>query len=325
MTDSSFSAPVKSSAKPTRSPLGRGLSALLGEAPPVSDTSHGDSEKAQDKASEKAPEKDFDSEKSATMIPIDMVYARARQPRRQFDEDSLESLADSIRENGMLQPILVRKRAHDTHDAEDGYEIVAGERRWRAAQRAGLKEIPILVRACDDQQSLIWALVENLQRENLNPIEEARAFRQLMDTHQLSQEQLAQALGKGRATLANSMRLLALPDKVQAMLESGRLTAGQARPLVNHDRAVALAVRAEREKLSARQVEKLAQQRTETGKPALPHEALPPDWAQLVARLQEEFRAKVSLRLTQKGGGVLSFHFDDQNSLNKLVRALLPD
>jgi len=165
-------------------------------------------------------------------LPIEKVRPNPKQPRKQFDADKLDELAASIREQGMLQPVIVR-RAED-----DLYELIAGERRWRAAGRAGYQEIPALIRECSDRDALKLALVENVQRDDLDPLEEAEAYSRLVREHGLTQEQVGQAVGRSRAAITNAMRLLKLPEEILVMLADGRLTAGHARAVmtVKNDR-----------------------------------------------------------------------------------------
>ena len=194
-------------AQKTRRALGRGLDALLPAAPPFAS------------ASPPARDQAFDAK-------IEELHPNRGQPRTRFDDKKLDELADSIREFGVLEPILVRKRARG------GYEIVAGERRWRAAQRAGVHEVPVYVRELTEQRAFEAALVENLQREDLNPLETARAFQRLIDEHGRSQEDIATMLGKDRSTVANALRLLKLPDMIVDLIETGELTEGHGRALL---------------------------------------------------------------------------------------------
>ncbi|MGK9450049.1 ParB/RepB/Spo0J family partition protein [Acidithiobacillus caldus] len=196
---------------------------------------------------------------SLRSIPLDLLQPGRFQPRRHFPEEALEELASSIRSEGVLQPILVRAVA-------DGrYEILAGERRWRAAQRAGLREIPALVRECGDQQALAIGLIENIQRQDLNPLEEAQALQRLIDEFHLTHEALAQSLGRSRAAISNQLRLLRLDPSLAPHLQSGALSAGHARALVALEPALQreLGARAVREGLSVRQMESLAGRRRE--------------------------------------------------------------
>jgi ParB family chromosome partitioning protein len=235
---------------PVRRGLGRGLEALLGAE------------------RETAPEESRDSApagRAPLALPIANIRPGRFQPRKRFDEAEVESLAKSIREKGILQPVLVRPVA-----GEPGmYELVAGERRWRAAQQAQLHEIPALVRELADRDTLEVALVENLQRQDLTAIEEARGYQRMMDDFRRTQEDVAEIVGKSRPHVANTLRLLTLPGPVQAMLDEGRLTAGHARPLVGLDEAERLAERVAAAGLSVRETEKLAQKVRDGGWEAL--------------------------------------------------------
>lgn len=214
-----------------KSGLGRGLGLLVGEA---------DAETAGMRAD--------------SSLPLNQIHPNKDQPRRAFDEAELDELADSIRQNGILQPLLVRKR-------EKGYEIVAGERRYQAARRAGLSEVPVIIRDISDEDVFKLALIENLQRSDLTPLEEARGYQQLIKDKGLTQEELAQALSKSRSTITNTLRLLDLPAEVQEMVESGKLTAGHARAILSvasEEGRIALAEKVVSERLSVRQTERLA-------------------------------------------------------------------
>lgn len=216
--------------------LGRGLSALMADVEPVRDA-----------AGDAAPRR------PDTIVPIERVAPNPDQPRRRFAEAELQELADSVRARGILQPLIVRPDPRD-----DGFfQIVAGERRWRAAQLAQLHEIPVLVRDYDDTEVLEVAIVENIQRADLNALEEAAGYRQLMDRFGHTQEKLAQALGKSRSHIANLLRLLNLPDEVQEMLREGSLSAGHARALVATDTPVEIARQVAAKGLSVRDTEKL--------------------------------------------------------------------
>ncbi len=189
-------------------------------------------------------------------IPIEKIRPNPNQPRRTFDQDALDELAASIREKGVIQPLIVRP----ARDAEGEFEIVAGERRWRAAQIARLHDVPVLVRDLDDHEVLEIAIIENIQRADLNPVEEASGYRQLMEKFGHTQEMLATALGKSRSHIANSLRLLNLPDDVLTLLEKGELSAGHARALITAEDPVTLARRVIDQGLSVRETEKLAKQ-----------------------------------------------------------------
>ncbi len=215
--------------------LGRGLAALIG-----------------DDVTEETFVQDV---RSLRHLPIETITPNPNNPRRTFEDAALEELAQSIREKGLLQPLVVRPRADG-----QGHEIVAGERRWRAAQRAGLHELPVLIREVSDAAALEIALVENVQRSDLNALEEARAYAQLIEQFSYTQQQLAEAVGKSRSHIANTLRLLQLPDSVRAQLEQGQLTAGHARTLVAAGDAEALAERIVKFGLSVREAEELARQ-----------------------------------------------------------------
>ncbi len=188
-------------------------------------------------------------------VPIEKLSPNPDQPRRGFDEDDLQDLAASIREKGIIQPLIVRPMG------EGAYQIVAGERRWRAAQIAQLHEVPVLVRDLDDTEVLEIAIIENIQRADLNPLEEALGFRQLMDRFGHTQEKLSQALGKSRSHIANLLRLLALPEDVQDLVREGKLSAGHARALVTADNPSELAQKVVRDGLSVRATEALVKNR----------------------------------------------------------------
>jgi ParB family chromosome partitioning protein len=235
---------------PLRRGLGRGLEALLGA----------ERETTPEETKALAP-----AGRAPLALPIEKIRPGRLQPRKRFDEEEVAALAKSIREKGVLQPILVRPLA-----GEPGmYELVAGERRWRAAQQAQLHEIPALVRELADRDTLEVALVENLQRQDLTAIEEARGYQRMIDDFRRTQEDVAEVVGKSRPHVANTLRLLTLPAPVQAMLEDGRLTAGHARPLVGLEGAERLAERIASAGLSVRDTERLAQKVRDGGWEAL--------------------------------------------------------
>jgi len=217
--------------------LGRGLAALIGEM----DKPH--------VAEPKGPAM------ADGRVPIEFVSPNPKNPRRTFGDSELADLAQSIREHGIVQPVLVRRKAESGR-----YEIIAGERRWRAAQAAGLSEIPVLVRDVDDRTALELAIIENVQRADLNPVEEALGYQQLMDEHSYSQADLGQVIGKSRSHVANTLRLLKLPNVIRDMLVDGELSAGHARTLVTAADPAGLARRIVDGGLSVRQAEALAQQ-----------------------------------------------------------------
>lgn len=235
-------------AAPPRRKLGRGLGALMGEIgrdePLVRLTPRTDADKG--------PEDNGSSSNSLKFIPISAISPLPGQPRTHFDEAALDELAASIRARGVIQPIIVRPRASGQ------YQLVAGERRWRAAQKAQLHEIPAIVRQLGDGDAMAVALIENLQREDLNPVEEARAYRQLADQQGLTQAEIASMVDKSRSHVANIQRLLELPDDVLGLVAAGTLSMGHARALIGHTEASALARKAAADRLSVREVERLA-------------------------------------------------------------------
>lgn len=223
--------------KPSR--LGRGLAALIGDMSPIEAV------------------RSIDNGAQGRRLPVEMVIANRANPRREFDTEQLEELTNSVREKGVMQPLLVRP----TEDP-NVFEIIAGERRWRAAQRAGLHEVPVIVREVDDREALELAIIENVQRVDLNPLEEAQGYGQLIEQFDYTQQDLAQVIGKSRSHVANTMRLLKLPQDVRDMLSRGELTAGHARTLITVDDPAALAQEIVRDGLSVREAEALSQRNT---------------------------------------------------------------
>ena len=218
--------------------LGRGLNALLGDSEPE------------------------EQDQGIKTVLLSDLTPSPFQPRRVFDEDAINDLVESIRTKGVLQPLIVRSK----NDENDKYEIVGGERRWRASQLAGLTEIPVLIKDFTDKEALEVALIENLQRQDLNVLEEAEGYRRLMDEFSNTQEELAKAVGKSRSHVANTMRLLALPEKVKKYLENGKLTSGHARALLTAKEPEILAEAVISKGLNVRQTEKLAQEGLEKKK-----------------------------------------------------------
>lgn len=221
----------------SRKRLGRGLAALIGEMD--------------------NPQQEVRPQPSDRRLPIEFVVRNPNNPRREFAEEDLTDLAASIREHGIIQPVVVRPQpGHTGH-----FELIAGERRWRAAQRAGLTELPVIIRDVDDKTALEVAIIENVQRADLNPIEEAAGYQKLIDDHGYTQADLGDVIGKSRSHVANTLRLLKLPEAVRAYVNSGALSAGHARTLVTAENPAGLARRIVDEGLSVRQAEALAQQR----------------------------------------------------------------
>ena len=279
-----------------RRPLGRGLSALLGEP--------------EAGAAGSAPAE----------IPLDLIHPNPEQPRRTFRQAELQELAASIREHGVIQPVILRP-APDTPGA---YQIVAGERRWRAAQLAGLHAIPAVIRKIDDRQLLELAIIENVQRVDLDAVEEARGYAQLIETFGYTQEKLASTIGKSRSHVANTMRLMALPEPVLNMLRAGTLTAGHARALITASDPVALAEQAVARGLSVRQVEELARKLPADIRGRVPRG--PSEKDADTRALEGDLSAAIGMRVTIEhvagGGGEMRIRYQDLDALDRLCRKL---
>lgn len=279
--------------------LGMGLSALLGGE--VSAAGTGDPTGAG----------------TVQTVPIEYLEPSPLQPRRDFPEEELEALAGSIRAHGVLQPLVVRP----ARGPGAAYEIVAGERRWRAAQRAGLHEVPVVVRELDDRTALELALVENLQREDLDPLEEAEAYRRLCEEFGRSREEVAQAIGKSRSHVANTLRLLQLPEPVREMLRRGELTAGHARALLGAEDPVRLAREVLARGLSVRETEELVR-RERTAKPARRARSEPdPDLVVVARRLSHILGLQVDIRARGRGGRLV-IRYSDPSQLETICRRL---
>jgi ParB family chromosome partitioning protein len=279
--------------RPRRRPLGRGLAALFGEA------------EAGAAADAEAPRR----------VPIAAIRPGAFQPRRSFAEDELEMLARSIREQGILQPLLVRPLGA----GEAGFELVAGERRWRAAQKIGLHEVPVVVRVLGDAEAIELALVENLQREDLSALEEAAAYRRLIDAFGRTQAELAEAVGKSRSHIANTLRLLALPPEVRRRLDDGSLSAGHGRALLAVADPARLAAEVVRRGLNVRATERLVQRAAASRPP--PRRLRDAD----TAALERDLGAHLGLRVTldqRPRGGALTVHYRSLDQLDRVLRLL---
>lgn len=284
--------------------LGRGLSALLGDEP---------AEDAQ------AP----DPGRAARVIPVEHIHPSPFQPRKQFDDEAFAALVGSVRDRGVLQPLLVRPDA----DNPGQFELVAGERRWRAAQQAQLHEVPAVVKELNDQETLEVALVENLQREDLTPLEEAEAYVRLINEFGHTQEILARAVGKSRSHVANTLRLLNLPDPVKRMLGDGLLSAGHARALVNAENPSELAEEILHRGLNVRQAEDLSR-RAKTGGDPTPRAVAPaaspadPNIVDLEKGLAELLGLKVKVSMKSGGAGTLTVHYKSPEQLEDVLKRL---
>jgi ParB family transcriptional regulator, chromosome partitioning protein len=289
-----------------RSRLGRGLAALMGDV-------GGETPSPQD------------ASRKPRRAPIENIRANPRNPRRTFSEAELEELSASIRERGVIQPIVVRAvRGKNTgaNNENDNFEIIAGERRWRAAQRAGLHELPIVVVEATDVQALELAIIENVQRADLNPLEEAAGYQALIDSFSHSQDDVAQIVGKSRSHVANTLRLLKLPDAVKAQMAAGKLTAGHARMLIGQPNAVEIANDIVRQGLNVRQVEALARESSKNkAKPPEPAIVKSIDTRAVEKHVSDALGLKVSIE--QKGNaGAVKITYKDLEQLDEIIRRL---
>jgi ParB family chromosome partitioning protein len=281
-----------------RSRLGRGLASLMGDVG------------VESQANER-------SARSQRKVPIEFVRANPRNPRKLFSEAELAELADSIRERGIIQPIVVRARGADS------YEIIAGERRWRAAQRAGLHELPIVVLDVSDAEALELAIIENVQRSDLNALEEATGYQSLAKEYSHTQEDIAKIVGKSRSHIANTLRLLNLPEKVKAYINSGKLTAGHARMLVGQANAEELAEQIVNQDLNVREVEAIARKMSkQQAKPGKAAAAKDPDTAALEERLGNALGLSVTISHRASGSGSLQVKYRTLEQLDDVIARL---
>lgn len=306
--------------------LGRGLSALFGDeadapAAPVGTSAPAAANTPDASASTSGSPAAESQTGGAQIVPIEFLEPNPYQPRQRFDEDDLQSLVESIKSQGVLQPILVRPSPETT----GRYQIIAGERRWRASQLAKLHNVPIVVRELDDRTTLEVALVENIQRQDLNAIEESEAYRRLMDEFGHTQEVLAEAVGKSRSHIANSLRLLSLPQVVQGLVERGDLSAGHARALVGSPDAEKLAATIVKKGLNVRQTERLVK----TGKPGgkgagrLPPKGMAKDADTLALErnLSNVLGLKVGIEF-DGSNGTLTIRYDTLEQLDDVIQRL---
>ena len=269
--------------------LGRGLSSLLG---------------------------DTSNKIETNKVSIKDLVRNKYQPRKNFNKENLEELTNSIREQGVIQPIIVRP----DKSSEGKYEIIAGERRWLASQNAGLHEIPVVILNVDDVKSLEFAIVENVQRQDLNPIEEARGYQKLIDDFNYNQEKLSKFIGKSRSYIANSLRLLTLPEEVLKMVEQGNLSAGHARSLIGLMNSVDIAKKIIQKKLSVRQSEALVRQvRDKKFKLVSKKDS---NILDLQKTLEEKTGLIVSINNKKNNSGTISFEYNDLDQLDKLINTI---
>ena len=287
-------------AEEARSRLGRGLAALIGDV--------GEESAALERA------------RSQRRVPIEFLRPNPRNPRRNFPEPELDELASSIRERGIIQPILVRT----IRGAADAYEIIAGERRWRAAQRAAVHDVPIILLEVDDREALELAIIENVQRTDLNPLEEAAGYQSLIDEFAHASDAIAQIVGKSRSHVANTLRLLKLPDEVKAYLADGQISAGHARALLGQPDPVALAREIIAQRLNVRQVEAIAQEQAErAGKTTKQRRRVvkDADTLGLEKRLTDALGLVVAIEHRGKGGE-LRIRYKSLEQLDEVIRRL---
>ena len=294
--------------KPQKQRLGKGLSALLGEYA--------------DEATESV------ADGSVEQLPVDRLKPNPFQPRRELDGEKLDELVASIQENGLLQPLVVRP------DDAEGWEIVAGERRWRAVGELGWDRVPAFVREVDDQTMLVLALIENLQREELSPIDEAHAYQRLIDDFGLTQSEVAEQVGRDRSTVSNTIRLLGLPAEVLVLVGKGELSAGHARALLSlddRDQAISLAQKAIREELSVRALERLVRDpgkervgKKRAGKSRLKSGGATEPYARRAEQaLSRALGTEVRIKVVDKKRGHITIPFHDAEDFERIVEAIV--
>ena len=273
----------------TKKGLGRGLSSLIG---------------------------DSEVKENKTTISISSIIRNKYQPRKKFDKENLEELSNSIKERGIIQPIIVRK----SEEQEDKYEIIAGERRWQAAQNAGFHEVPVVIIKADNLKSLEFAIVENVQRKDLNPIEEAEGYKRLIDDFKYDQDKVAKFIGKSRTYIANCLRLLTLPDKVIEYLIEEKITQGHAKVLVGLDNVQLLAEKIISKKLSVRQSEALA--RLMKNKPLIRKSNKDINILDIENKLTEKIGMRVNLNNKKNNSGTLTFYYKGLDQMDRLIETI---
>ena len=273
----------------TKKGLGRGLSSLIG---------------------------DVDSKPLKNKLSISSIVRNKFQPRKNFDKEKMEELTNSIRERGILQPIIVRKSS----DQSDKFEIIAGERRWHAAQSAGLHEVPVVEIEANDLKSLEFAIVENVQRSDLNPVEEAEGYKKLIEEFNYDQEKVSKFIGKSRAHVANSIRLLSLPNEVILLIEENKISAGHAKVLVGLDNAHFLAKKIIEKKLSVRQAENLIRALKNNKNNNLTSKN--PNLTSLETSIEDKTGIKVFIKNKKNNAGSVTFEYKDLDQLNRLIMVI---
>ena len=273
----------------TKKGLGRGLSSLIGDA---------------------------DSKPIKNKLSISSIVRNKFQPRKNFNKEKMEELTNSIRERGIIQPIIVRKSSNQT----DKFEIIAGERRWQAAQNAGLHEVPVVEIEADNLKSLEFAIVENVQRTDLNPIEEAQAYKKLIDEFDYDQHKVSKFIGKSRTHVTNSLRLLSLPNEVILLIEENKISSGHAKVLVGLDNAHFLAKKIIEKKLSVRQAENLI--RALKNSKAKYSSTKNPNLTSLETSIEDKIGIKVFIRNKKNNTGTVAFEYKDLDQLNRLIMVI---
>jgi ParB family chromosome partitioning protein len=268
--------------------LGRGLSSLIGETK---------------------------VEVQKNQLPISDLIPNKYQPRKNFDESNLEDLTNSIKERGMIQPIIVRK----SNNENSKFEIIAGERRWLAAQKAGLHKVPVVVTEVDDLKSLEFAIVENVQRHDLNPLEEAQGYKRLIDEFSYDQEKVSKFIGKSRSYISNTLRLLTLPDEVIKLIESQKLTSGHAKILVGLENAIFVANKIIEKKLSVRQAENFVNIFKKKKKSKLTKDS---NIIALELSISNKIGLNVDIQNNRRNKGKISFEYKDLDQLNKIIKTI---
>ncbi|MDR3425219.1 MAG: ParB/RepB/Spo0J family partition protein [Alphaproteobacteria bacterium] len=298
------------SPNPKPQPLGRGLSALFGDA----DASYQASAHAAPRAADATAKPGM-----MQRLPVTWLSSGKFQPRRSFDEEALKELANSIRERGILEPLLVRA----VPNARDSYEIIAGERRWRAAQIAGLHDVPVMIRQLTDREALEFGIIENVQREDLSPLEEGEGYKRLIEEFDHTQEALSKIVGKSRPHITNMIRLLGLPEGVKKLIAEGKLTSSHARALIPAKNPLAIAQQIVKKGLNVRQAETLAK-RDQDNPEIHKKQAKPEDSADIIA-LEKELERIIGLKVkvvTKGKSGMLTLYYTDLDQLDDIILKL---
>ena len=289
--------------------LGRGLEALLGD-----DDINLNLDDVENDVSNFVENAVFKAE-GFEDISVDDIIPCSFQPRSEFNEEALSNLCESIKEKGVLQPLLVRKK-------DEKYEIIAGERRWRAAKMAGVSSVPVVIKDFDDCETLEIALIENLQRENLSAIEEAEGFNRLVSEHGYTQDVLGKVIGKSRSHIANTLRLLLLPEDVKELINQGLISAGHARAIIGNEQASLIAREIVEKGLSVREVEKMIADIKRKKENPMPKKVVDVDLQQIIQDLEERLKLKVKINTGKKGKGSITLQYKNPAELNAILDLL---